>query len=173
MGYPQMVPQPPPKALPAVQQHANDIAIRQLFQVSQPPVSQPHPSQPNQHINLPSLSAQQIQAITSILGQGQNQNVAPQPQTQPWQQQQTVQAPTWPAQNQAQAQPTAPLDILNLADKAAAALRSAIPGHQNLSYPPIHNAQPTVTEKDLSQMVQFALQVSSHLTCLPSLAQLC
>jgi hypothetical protein len=152
-----------------MQQRVNDQQLEQLFRVPARAPPQVHHSQPNQQITLPAnLSQQQIQALQAIL---QPNNA------QPALAQAAVPTPAWPAQqanipqqwqqqsatwSQAAA-PTAPLDILNLAEKAAQAL-SAVPGHQN-SYPPppppvqaMHHA---VTEQDLSQMVQYALQVSS------------
>ena len=190
MNYPppQMVPPPPPPppAMQQVQQRVNDQQLQQLFQMAQPPVSQPpptqqlpNPTQPNQQITLPAnLSQQQIQALQAILNQGPSQvptgapaatvgwsgqqaSSDPRTQTQPWQQQQqSVQAARWQATAQAETQAAAPIDILGLAEKAAQAL-SAVPGHQTHSFPPGRNVQHNVTEKDLSQMVQFAIQVSS------------
>lgn len=157
---------PPPNE---IQQRVNDQQLQQLFQVPAHAPPQVHHSQPTQQINLPAnLSQQQIQALQAIL-QPNNaqpapaQAVGPTPvwpgQLQPWQQQQPA---AWSG-SQAST-PNVPLDIFNLAEKAAQAL-SAVPGHQNgFPPPPPHPAQTmhhTVTEKDLSQMVQYALQVSS------------
>ena len=185
-----------PPAMQQVQQRVNDQQLEQLFQIALPPASQPpqnqqlpNPTQPKQQITLPAnLSQQQIQALQTILNQGPSQNPTgapatvgwsghqasdPRAQTQPWQQQQqqqqqTVQTAGWQATTQAGTQPAAPIDILGLAEKAAQAL-SAVPGHSTHNFPsPGRNSQHNVTEKDLSQMVQFAIQVRSVL-CTASL----
>lgn len=185
----QKVPPPPPgKAV--VQQHVNDNELEKLFQAAgvpaKPhhgvPVNQMNASQPTP-ITLPSsLNQQQIQALQSILGQGQNAQhqtsahagwsgqQATVSQGQPWQQQYSAQTPgaPWQTANQAHTQPPAPLDILNLAEKAAQALNHVPTAQPTTSFYslPMHNMQNTATsEKDLSTMVQYAIQVSAVLTC--------
>ena len=172
----QKVPPPPPgKAV--VQQHVNDNELEKLFQAAGVP-AKPHPGVPVNQMNasqptpitLPSsLNQQQIQALQSILGQGQNaqHHVS---QGQPWQQQYSAQTPgaPWQTANQAHTQPPAPLDILNLAEKAAQALNHVPTAQPTTSFYslPMHNMQNTATsEKDLSTMVQYAIQVSAVLTC--------
>lgn len=191
MNYPysQKVP-PPPPGRAAMQQPVNDNELEKLFQAAGVP-AKPHQGVPVNQINagqptpitLPSnLNQQQIQALQSILGQGQNAQHQPSAahvgwsgqqaniaQGQPWQQQHSAQTPgaTWQTANKAHTQPAAPLDILGLAEKAAQALGQVPTAQPTTSFysRPMHNTQNSVTsEKDLSTMIQYAIQVSVIIT---------
>ncbi|KAL3796797.1 hypothetical protein HJC23_010944 [Cyclotella cryptica] len=162
-------------------QRTNDQQLQQLFQLPQPP----NPTQQNQQITLPAnLSQQQIQALQAILQQGPSMQqpaaqatmsrwssqATGQGQTQPWQHPTQVARTTWPTSNQVQNQPP-PLDIMGLADKAAQALSGQLSSHPPVSINPnsmfpSHPSPRIITEKDLPQLVQYAVQnlrVSGHI----------
>ncbi|KAL7520987.1 hypothetical protein ACHAWX_005677, partial [Stephanocyclus meneghinianus] len=159
-------------------QRTNDQQLQQLFQQPHPPNLTPQ----NQQITLPAnLSQQQIQALQAILQQSptMQQPAAPgsvsrwssqassQVPTQSWQHPTQVPRTTWPTSNH----DPSPLDIMGLADKAAQALSGQLSSHPHVSissnsiFPPNPPTR-TVTEKDLPQLVQYAIQnlrVSGHI----------